>query len=46
MGWAARKREPGSGILILCESQICKDPIRADEEWGVEKIFVMKEKRA
>jgi hypothetical protein len=26
--------------------KICKDPIKADEEWGVEKIFVMKEKRA
>nr|CAH0103296.1 unnamed protein product [Daphnia galeata] len=45
MGRAARKGEPGSGILILWEPQIGKDS-RADEEWGAEKIFVMKEERA
>ncbi|EFX70248.1 hypothetical protein DAPPUDRAFT_61489 [Daphnia pulex] len=46
MGRAARKGQPGSGILILCEEQIEKtEELDTSEEWGAEKIFVMKEIR-
>ena len=48
MGRAARKGEPGSGILILCEPQMGHqgEESGTSEEWSVEKIFVMKEERA
>ncbi|XP_046642470.1 uncharacterized protein LOC124327556 isoform X2 [Daphnia pulicaria] len=46
MGRAARKGQPGSGILILCEEQIDQtEESGTSEEWGAEKIFVMKEVR-
>nr|CAH0102701.1 unnamed protein product [Daphnia galeata] len=48
MGRAARKGELGSGILILCEPQMGHqvEESGTSEEWGIEKIFVMKEERA
>jgi preprotein translocase subunit SecA len=46
MGRAARKGEPGSGILILCEEQIDQaEDSSTSEEWGAEKMFVMIEER-
>ncbi|XP_046438421.1 uncharacterized protein LOC124189951 [Daphnia pulex] len=46
MGRAARKGEPGSGILILCEEQTEQlGESSTNEELGAEKIFFMKEER-
>jgi superfamily II DNA/RNA helicase len=47
MGRAARKGEPGSGILILCEEQTDQGDRESgtSEEWGAEKMFFMKEIR-